>query len=64
VTIEFKTFCQSELACPELVEGKPDERMLEILRMFVRHPLTKLRMTIGLKISVSLSLSKTDEKNA
>ena len=33
MTIEFKTFCQSELACPELVEGKTDERMLEILRM-------------------------------
>jgi hypothetical protein len=36
--------------------------MLEIERMFVRHPSTKLRMTIGLKISVRLSLSKPDER--
>ena len=35
VTIEFKTFCQSELACPELVEGKTDEGKLEIVRMLI-----------------------------
>jgi hypothetical protein len=35
VTIKFKIFCQSELACPELVEGKTDEGMLEIERMLI-----------------------------
>ena len=36
--------------------------MLEIERMFDRHPSTELRMTLGLKISVRLSLSKPDER--
>ena len=55
MTIEFKIFCQSELACPELVEGKTDEGKLEIVRMFDCHPSTELRMTLGLKLFVSLS---------
>jgi len=31
--IEILIFCQSELACPELVEGKTDEGMLEGFEM-------------------------------
>jgi len=33
--IRFEIFCQSELACPELVEGKTDEGKLEIVRMLI-----------------------------
>jgi len=44
--IEILIFYQSELACPELVEGKTDERKLEIMRMFDSHPST-LRLTQG-----------------
>jgi hypothetical protein len=33
MTLGLKFFCQSELACPELVEGKTDERMFEIFEM-------------------------------
>ena len=44
--IEIKTQCQSEPACPEPVEGKTDERMLEVPK--------KLNVTLRLVLSVTL----------
>ena len=35
MTIEFKIVCQSELACPELVEGKTDERNFKTFVHFI-----------------------------
>jgi hypothetical protein len=44
--IEIKTQCQAELACPEPVEGKTDERMLKVSK--------KLNVTLRLVLCVTL----------